>query len=55
MYSRVSNKRTGARNKHAGWKLFDINKRAGCNKAVQVGIFQKIIVNIIQKQKNFKN
>ena len=42
MYSRVSNKRTGARNKHAGWKLFDINKRAGCNKAVQVGIFQKI-------------
>ena len=24
--------------------LSEINKRAGCNKAVQVGIFQKLII-----------
>ena len=36
-------------------KISKINKRAGGNKAVQVGIFQKSIVKNHKKRKNFRN
>ena len=32
----------------------EINKRAGCNKAVQVGIFQKSIVKKLYKKEKFQ-
>ena len=36
-------------------KISKIDKRAGGNKAVQVGIFQKLIVKNHKIWKNFKN
>ena len=59
-YSRVSNKRAGC-NDYAGWKILKIyskifnlnrkcpkiNKRAGWNKAMQVGMLQKINKNVL--------
>ena len=36
-------------------KISKINKRAGCNKAMQVGIFQKTIVKKSSLQENFPN
>ena len=36
-------------------KISKIDKRAGGNKAVQVGIFQKSIAKNHKKRKNFKN
>ena len=41
-------------NMQAG-KFSKINKRAGGNKGVQVGIFQKSIVKNHKKWKNFRN
>ena len=50
-YSRLSNKRAGCNN-HAGWNIPKINKHAGCNKAMQDGIFQK---SIVKKSSWFEN